>query len=80
MRVEDIAKKGWDGRLDVQFDCDLDRGIESCAPKTPYKVRQVTDSEINTLSKGYNIRWVSAHNVDASSSNCCFPSLRTNRH
>jgi len=63
MRVEDIAKKGWDGRVDVQFDCDLDRGIESCAPKTPYMVRQVTDSETNTLSKGYNIRWVSAHNV-----------------
>jgi P2X purinoceptor 4 len=62
MTVDDIADVGWDGRVDVIFDCDLDQGIEACAPKTPFKMKRVIDLS-STLSKGYNTRWISAHNV-----------------
>lgn len=61
MTVDDIATTGWDGRVDVEFDCNLDLGIEACAPKTPYTLKQVMYP--NTLSKGYNMRWISATNV-----------------
>jgi P2X purinoceptor 4 len=60
--VQDIADKGYDGRLDINFDCNLDLGIEKCAPKTPFQLHRM-DSPLNTLSKGYNVRWISARNV-----------------
>ena len=61
--VKEIATKGWDARVDIPFDCNLDRGMDSCAPETPYVTRQVVNTKQNTLSKGYNIRWISGHNV-----------------
>jgi P2X purinoceptor 4 len=60
--VGDIAEKGYDGRLDINFDCNLDLGVEKCAPETPFELHRV-DSPLNTLSKGYNVRWISARNV-----------------
>ena len=61
MSVKEVARKGWDGRVDVEFDCNLDRGIDACAQKTPYTLKQVMHP--NTLSEGFNIRWISGQNV-----------------
>ena len=47
--VKEIATKGWDARVDIPFDCNLDRGMDSCAPETPYVTRQVVNTKQNTL-------------------------------
>ena len=56
---DDVAATGADVQMNIYFDCDLDRGIEACAPKVPFEVIRV-DTANSSLSRGYNVRWLSA--------------------
>ena len=59
MAYDDVAATGADVQMNIYFDCDLDRGIEACAPKMPFEVIRV-DTADSSLSRGYNVRWLSA--------------------
>ena len=59
---DDVAATGADVQMNIYFDCDLDRGIEACAPKVPFEVIRV-DTANSSLSRGYNVRWLSAATV-----------------
>ena len=59
MAYDDVAATGADVQMNIYFDCDLDRGIEACAPKVPFEVIRV-DTANSSLSRGYNVRWLSA--------------------
>ena len=61
---DDVAATGADVQMNIYFDCDLDRGIEACAPKVPFEVIRV-DTANSSLSRGYNVRGQRRGSADA---------------
>jgi hypothetical protein len=63
IRYRDIAATGADVVMNIYFDCDLDMGVEQCGPRIPFEVMRL-DTPNSELSRGYNMRWLSAVGSD----------------
>jgi hypothetical protein len=55
----DIQSTGADVVMNMYFDCNLDRGVDRCAPHLPFEVLRL-DTPDSSLSRGYNVRYISA--------------------
>lgn len=67
INYEDIEATGADVVMNIYFDCDLDLGVEKCGPRIPFEVMRL-DTPNSELSRGYNVRWLSAVGSDPPSS------------